>query len=54
MSERKEQILGMLEGIYNEVRYLGRKREFGKHKRSNSRIQEEILKRYRRCGKTRI
>jgi len=35
MSERKGQILGMLEGIHSRVRYLGRKREFGKHERSD-------------------
>ena len=42
MSKRKGQILGTLEGIHGGVRYLGRKRKFGKHKRSNQRIQEGI------------
>jgi len=28
----------MLKGIHSRVRYLGRKREFGKHERSNQRI----------------
>jgi len=51
-SERKEQILGTLEGIYGRVRYLGRKREFGKYKRSNQRIREGILVRYGRYSKT--
>ena len=35
ISERKGQILGMLEGIHSEVRYLGEKREFEKCKRSD-------------------
>jgi len=52
-SKRKGQILSMLEEIYSGVRYLGRKGEFGEYKRSNQRIQEGILVRYRRCGKTR-
>ena len=38
MSERKGQILGMLKGIHGRVRYLKRKREFGKRERSNQRI----------------
>jgi len=42
----------MLEGIYSRIRYLGRKREFEEYKRSNSRIQERVLTRPRRCGKT--
>ena len=35
MSKREGQILGTLERIYGGVRHLGRKREFGKHKRGN-------------------
>ena len=35
MSKRKGQILSTLEGIYDGVRYLGRKREFGKCERGN-------------------
>jgi len=38
MSKRKGQILGILEGIHGRVRYLGGKREFGKHEKSNQRI----------------
>ena len=34
-SKRKGQILSMLKGIHGGVRYLGKKREFGKRKRSN-------------------
>ena len=37
-SERKGQILGMLEGIHSRVKYLEGKREFGKHERSDQRI----------------
>jgi len=37
-SKRKEQILGMLKGIHSRVRYLEKKREFGKHERSDQRI----------------
>ena len=37
-SKRKRQILGMLKGIHGRVRYLGRKRKFGKCKRSDQRI----------------
>jgi len=42
----------MLERIYGRVRHLGRKGEFKERKRSNQRIQEGILARYRRCGET--
>jgi len=28
MSKGQEQVLGILEGIYSRIRYLGRKREF--------------------------
>jgi len=44
----------MLERVYSEVRYLGRKKEFKEHKGSNRRIQERVLTRPRRYGKTRI
>jgi len=44
----------MLEKIHSRVRYLGRKREFGKHERSDQRIREGILVRYRRHNKTRM
>ena len=37
-SKRKGQILGMLKGIHGGVRYLERKREFGKREKSNQRI----------------
>jgi len=37
-SKRKEQILGMLKGIHSRVKYLGKKREFGKHEKSDQRI----------------
>jgi len=43
----------MLERVYSKVRYLGRKKEFEEHKGSNRRIQERVLIRPRRHGKTR-
>ena len=43
----------MLERIHGGVRYLGRKREFREHKRSNSRIQERVSARHGRRGITR-
>jgi len=54
MSKRKGQILGMLERIHSRVRYLGRRREFGKRERSDQRIQEGISTGYEKCGKTRM
>jgi len=53
MSKRKKQILGMLEGIYGGVQYLGRKREFRECKRSDQRIRERVSARYGRCDTTR-
>jgi len=44
----------MLERIYSGVQYMGRKGEFEECVRSNQRIRERILMRYRRCGVTRV
>jgi len=44
----------MLERIYSRVEYIGRKREFGKHTRSDQRIQERISLRHGRYSKTRM
>jgi len=44
----------MLERIHSGVRYLERKKEFGKRKKSDQRIQEEILARYGKHSKTRV
>jgi len=34
-SKRQKQVLGIIEGIYSKVQYLGRKKELGKYKRGN-------------------
>ena len=48
MSKRERQVLGKVERIYSRVWYLGKKREFRKHKRGDWRIWERISARYKR------
>jgi len=35
---REGQVLGMMEGVHSRDRYMGRKREFGKCKRTGQRV----------------
>ena len=53
MNKEQGQVLGILEGIYSRVQYLGEEREFEECKRSNQGIQKGILTGYRRYGKAR-